>query len=183
VEGESSVRRAAVLGTPIAHSLSPVIHSAGYLAAGLAGWRYTALECAESELTTTVAGLGRHWAGLSLTMPLKEVGLSVADEIDPLARALGATNTLVRTPGQEPADAGCWRALNTDAPGMVDALGRVGVVRAGEVAVLGGGAARCACHRLCPQIGRDREARAGGRGARDRHDRRAVGGRRWLPRR
>jgi shikimate-5-dehydrogenase len=125
-------RRAAVLGTPIAHSLSPVIHSAGYAAAGLDGWSYTAIECAESQLGAVAEGFGPEWAGVSLTMPLKEVGLRIADEIDPLALALGATNTLVRT-------AGGWRALNTDAPGMLDALARVGVTAASEVAVLGGG--------------------------------------------
>ena len=125
-------RRAAVLGKPIAHSLSPVIHTAGYTAAGLGEWSYTAIECAESELALLVSGLDAQWAGLSLTMPLKEAGLRVADEIDPLALALGATNTLVNT------ERG-WTALNTDAPGMLEALGHVGVVAAGEVAVLGGG--------------------------------------------
>ncbi|MFD0818581.1 hypothetical protein ACFQ0D_09720, partial [Micromonospora zhanjiangensis] len=67
--------RAAVLGKPIAHSLSPVIHNAGYRAAGLTGWSYTAVECAEAELPALVAGLGPEWAGLSLTMPLKQAAL------------------------------------------------------------------------------------------------------------
>lgn len=137
-------RRAAVLGKPIAHSLSPVLHNAGYAAAGLDGWHYEAIECAESELSGRVAGLGPQWAGLSLTMPLKEVALAVADEVSPVARALGAANTLVRRPDG-------WFADNTDAPGMVDALRAAGV-SAGDgmstvdtVAVLGaGGTARAA---------------------------------------
>jgi shikimate dehydrogenase len=131
------IRRAAVLGKPVAHSLSPVIHGAGYEAAGLAGWSYTAIECAEAELAGLVAGLGPEWTGLSLTMPLKEVALSVADEVAPPAAALGAANTLVRR-----ADGG-WRAENTDAPGIADALGEV---RPGaHVVVLGaGGTARAA---------------------------------------
>ena len=87
---------AAVCGKPIAHSLSPVIHNAGYAAAGLFDWSYTAIECAEAELAALVAGLGPEWAGLSLTMPLKEVALAVADEASPVAAALGAANTLVR---------------------------------------------------------------------------------------
>jgi shikimate dehydrogenase len=131
-------RRAAVLGKPIAHSLSPVLHNAGYAAAGLTGWRYTAIECAEAELADLVAGLGPEWAGLSLTMPLKEVALVVADVVSPVAAALGAANTLVRR-------ADGWFAENTDAPGMVDALRTAGLSTVDSVAVLGaGGTARAA---------------------------------------
>ena len=91
-------RRAAVLGKPIAHSLSPVIHNAGYAAAGLAGWRYTAVECAEAELAELVVALGPEWAGLSLTMPLKAVALQVADQVAPVAaaRTVGTPRTPTR---------------------------------------------------------------------------------------
>lgn len=134
-----AARRAAVLGKPIAHSLSPVIHNAGYGAAGLTGWAYTAHECAEADLAGFVASLGPEWVGLSLTMPLKEVALEVADEVAPTAAAMGAANTLVRRPG------GGWRAENTDAPGMVDALRDAGFATAESVAILGaGGTARAA---------------------------------------
>jgi shikimate dehydrogenase len=127
-----------VLGKPIAHSLSPVIHNAGYAAAGLAGWRYTAVECAEAELADLVDALGPEWAGLSLTMPLKEVALTVADEVAPVAAALGAANTLVPR-------AGGWYAENTDAPGMVDVLRATGLSTVDTVAILGaGGTARAA---------------------------------------
>jgi shikimate dehydrogenase len=133
------VRRAAVLGKPIAHSLSPVIHNAGYAAAGLTSWSYEAHECGEAELAGLVAGLGPQWAGLSLTMPLKEEALRVADTVSARAAALGAANTLVRAPE------GTWWAENTDAPGMVDALREAGVGRVEQVAVLGaGGTARAA---------------------------------------
>ena len=131
-------RRAAVLGKPIAHSLSPVIHNAGYTAVGLRQWRYTAIECAETELPDLVHGLGPDWAGLSLTMPLKEVALTVADRVAPVAAAIGAANTLV--PGPDG-----WYADNTDAPGMVDVLRAAGVARVDQVSVLGaGGTARAA---------------------------------------
>src|SRR5690349_546674 len=126
------MRRAAVLGKPIAHSLSPVIHNAGYAAAGLDAWCYEAHECDEAQLAGFVAGLDETWVGLSLTMPLKEVALTVAADVSPRALALGAANTLVRRP------AGWW-AENTDAPGMVDALRSAGVVRPGRVSVLGAG--------------------------------------------
>ncbi|MEN3611892.1 shikimate dehydrogenase [Plantactinospora sp. ZYX-F-223] len=132
-------RRAAVLGKPIAHSLSPVIHNAGYAAAGLTGWSYSAIECAEAELPDRVAGLGPEWAGLSLTMPLKEAALAVAGEVSPVAAAIGAANTLVRR-----AD-GSWAADNTDVPGMVDVLTGAGVPAGAEVVLLGaGGTARAA---------------------------------------
>ncbi|MFY1632548.1 shikimate dehydrogenase [Solwaraspora sp. WMMB335] len=131
--------RAGVLGKPIAHSLSPVIHNAGYRAAGLSGWSYTATECAETELADLVAGLGPQWAGLSLTMPLKEAALAVAVDASPVAVAVGAANTLVRRPD------GGWFADNTDVPGMVAVLREAGVRPGARIAVLGaGGTARAA---------------------------------------
>ncbi|MEU4680588.1 shikimate dehydrogenase [Micromonospora sp. NPDC023737] len=132
-------RRAAVLGNPIAHSLSPVIHNAGYAAAGLASWSYTRIECAASELPGLVAGLGPEWAGLSVTMPGKEAALAVADAASPVAVAVGAANTLVRRPD------GSWYADNTDVTGMVEVLTGAGVRPGATVTVLGaGGTARAA---------------------------------------
>ncbi|QGN49370.1 shikimate dehydrogenase [Micromonospora sp. WMMC415] len=132
-------RRAAVVGKPIAHSLSPVIHNAGYAAAGLAGWSYTRLECAEAELPALVAGLGPEWAGLSVTMPGKEAALAVAAAASPVATAVGAANTLVRRPD------GTWYADNTDVAGMVEVLTGAGVRPDATVTVLGaGGTARAA---------------------------------------
>jgi shikimate dehydrogenase len=131
-------RRAGVLGKPVGHSLSPVLHNAGYAAAGLSGWRYDATECDEEGLAAFVAGLDPQWAGLSLTMPLKEVALKVATSVSPLAEAIGAANTLVRREDG-------WHAENTDVPGMVAALRAAGVDKPQSVAVLGaGGTARAA---------------------------------------
>lgn len=133
-----------MLGRPIGHSLSPVIHNAGYAAAGLSDWSYRAHDCAEDGLAAFVAGLDESWRGLSLTMPLKEVALDVADEVAPTAAAIGAANTLVRLPDAT------WRAENTDAPGIVDALHAAGVttlthVAVDQLAILGaGGTARAA---------------------------------------
>jgi shikimate dehydrogenase len=126
-------RRAAVCGKPIAHSLSPVVHSAGFAAAGLLTWSYTAIECAAAELPDLVGGLGPEWAGLSLTMPLKEVALTLGDTASPAATAVGAANTLVRR-----AD-GSWYADNTDIPGMVRVLRDSGVADGPAVTVVGGG--------------------------------------------
>jgi shikimate dehydrogenase len=122
--------RAAVLGSPIAHSLSPALHAAAYAALGLSGWRYDRQECDEAALPGVVAGLGPEWAGLSLTMPLKRVALDVADEVAPLAAAVGAANTLVLRDGRRVAH-------NTDVAGIVAALGDV--PRGGRAVVLGAG--------------------------------------------
>ena len=131
--------RAAVCGKPIGHSLSPVIHTAGFAAAGLFDWSYEAIECAEAELADLVRGLGPEWAGLSLTMPLKEVALAIAASASPMATAIGAANTLVRRPD------GSWHADNTDVPGMVRVLTDAGVNPAPAITVLGaGGTARAA---------------------------------------
>jgi shikimate dehydrogenase len=122
--------RAAVLGSPIAHSLSPALHAAAYAALGLSGWRYDRQECDEAALPGVVAGLGPEWAGLSLTMPLKRVALDVSDEVAPLAAAVGAANTLVLRDGRRVAH-------NTDVAGIVAALGDV--PRGGRAVVLGAG--------------------------------------------
>lgn len=119
---------AAVLGSPVAHSLSPVLHNAAYRALGLDGWSYGMHEIREAELAAFVDGLGHHWAGLSLTMPLKRVTLEVADEVDAQAAAVGAANTLVLVTGRR-------TAYNTDIIGIGVTLGAV----TGRAVVLGAG--------------------------------------------
>jgi shikimate dehydrogenase len=122
-----------VLGSPIKHSLSPVLHRAAYQALDLHGWHYDKIECDEPGLSRRVDGMGPEWAGLSLTMPLKQVALTVADEVSPLAEAVGAANTLVFSP------AGGKRADNTDVGGMVSALREAGLTRVEQAVILGAG--------------------------------------------
>lgn len=124
--------RAAVLGSPIAHSLSPVLHAAAYRAMGLDDWTYEAHECDEAGLPGFVDALGPEWAGLSLTMPLKRVALEVADDVSPLAAATGAANTLVLAHGRR-------TAHNTDVAGIVEALRGAGVRGGRRAVVLGAG--------------------------------------------
>lgn len=124
--------RAAVLGMPIEHSLSPVLHTAAYAELGLSGWDYGRYAVDEAGLPGFVAGLGPEWVGLSLTMPLKRVALEVADEVTPDTAAIGAANTLVRR------DAG-WLATNTDVVGIEQALRAVGVTAVECAVVVGGG--------------------------------------------
>lgn len=124
--------RCAVLGKPIAHSLSPVLHRAAYAELGL-DWAYDAVEVDEAGLAGFLGGLDDAWRGLSLTMPLKRRVLellSPTDEVDRWARLAGAANTLVLGPHR--------LAANTDVPGAVAALRRVGPLH--HAAVLGGGA-------------------------------------------
>lgn len=126
-------RRAAVLGTPIAHSLSPVLHRAAYASLGL-DWTYEAIEVDEAGLAGFLAGLDDSWAGLSLTMPLKEEAARVLGDVDPTARALRAVNTVL------PGPAG-WQGTNTDVYGITQALTRAGLREAPAAAVvLGAGA-------------------------------------------
>ena len=124
-------RRAAVLGSPISHSLSPALHQAAYRALGLSDWSYGAHELQVAELPGFVSGLGPQWAGLSLTMPLKEAAFEVADEVSDLAREVGAINTLVRAPD------GGWSGDNTDVYGVSQALREAGCAHVSSSLVLG----------------------------------------------
>lgn len=106
-------RHAGVLGRPITHSLSPVLHRAAYSALGL-DIDYTALDCGVAELPGVLAARA-DWLGFSATMPLKRAMLEVADEIGPLARTVGAANTLLPC-------ADGWLADNTDVVGIAETL-------------------------------------------------------------
>ncbi len=126
-------RTCAVLGSPIAHSLSPDLHRAAYRELGL-DWTYERHQVEEPELAGFLAGLDPRWRGLSLTMPLKFVVLDLA-EADELAVRVGAANTLVLNWDGAP-----HRAHNTDVPGMVAAIRSAGVDQVERAVVLGSGA-------------------------------------------
>lgn len=123
-------RRAAVLGSPVAHSLSPVLHLAAYRALGLDDWTYDRIECTAEQLPALVGGFGPEWVGVSVTMPGKFAALAFADERTERAELIGSANTLVRT-------ATGWRADNTDVDGVAGALGHLAAVR--RAVVLGSG--------------------------------------------
>lgn len=130
-------RQAAVVGKPVAHSLSPVLHGAAYEALGLP-WTYSRLEASEAELPALVAGLDGSWAGLSVTMPGKGAALALATTASDRARAVGAANTLVR--GEDG-----WAADCTDVDGVAGALRAAGFDTGTSAVVLGaGGTARAA---------------------------------------
>ncbi|KOG79498.1 MULTISPECIES: shikimate dehydrogenase [Streptomyces] len=127
-------RRAAVLGSPIAHSLSPVLHRAAYAELGLEHWSYDRFEVDEAVLPGFVDGLDASWAGLSLTMPLKRAVIPLLDEISATAASVEAVNTVVFT------EDGGRVGDNTDIPGMIAALRERGVDKVESAAVLGAGA-------------------------------------------
>lgn len=139
--------RAAVLGSPIAHSLSPVLHRAAYAELGLTDWTYDRFEVDEEALPGFVEQLGTEWAGLSLTMPLKRAVIPLLDEISETAASVETVNTLVF------AEDGRRVGDNTDIPGMVAALRERGIEQVESAAVLGAGAtassALAALARIC----------------------------------
>lgn len=114
-------RRAAVLGHPIGHSLSPVLHRAAYAELGLDGWRYDAVDVTEEQLPAFLGELDEGWSGLSLTMPLKKTVMPLLDHVEPLAQVVGAVNTVIvhgAGGGRRPSLTGA----NTDVHGIVAAL-------------------------------------------------------------
>ncbi|WP_026876089.1 shikimate dehydrogenase [Jiangella gansuensis] len=129
-------RHCGVLGSPIAHSLSPVIHRAAYQHLGL-GWEYSAHEVDEAGLAAFLGSLDPSWRGLSLTMPLKRVALELSATASDVARTVGAANTLVRL---DDGNGDGWAADNTDVPGVVATLGEAGAGTATPVCLWGGGA-------------------------------------------
>ncbi|MCW2544780.1 MAG: shikimate-5-dehydrogenase [Frankiales bacterium] len=130
-----TARRAAVLGSPIAHSLSPLLHRAAYDALDL-DWRYDAIEVTADGLPRFVAALTPEWVGLSLTMPLKVAVLPLLTRRSALVETTGAANTVVLREGELLGD-------NTDVAGLLTALREAGITEALSPVVLGGGATAC----------------------------------------
>lgn len=131
-------RRAAVLGHPIAHSLSPALHRAAYRALGLEGWTYDAIDTTVEDLPGLLGSLDASWAGLSVTMPLKVAVQRYLAHVEPLAEAVGVVNTVLVQPGPRIGLVGA----NTDVHGIVAALreAAVGPLAGRRAVVLGGGA-------------------------------------------
>lgn len=122
--------QAAVLGSPIAHSLSPVIHAAAYAYLGL-DWSYGRVELQPGGFADFVNGLDDSWRGLSVTMPLKEVAAEcgIPDED---VRLTGVANTVVF--GEQ------RRVYNTDIAGLADALAASGLSGLRVATLIGNGA-------------------------------------------
>ncbi|MET3963687.1 shikimate dehydrogenase [Marmoricola sp. OAE513] len=127
-----AVRNCAVLGSPIEHSLSPVLHRAAYAELGLP-WQYSAVDVEEPELPRFLRTLDASWRGLSLTMPLKRTVMPFLDDMDLWAEVSGAANTVVLADG-------AMSGFNTDIPGAIAALQERVPGPFTNAVVLGGGA-------------------------------------------
>lgn len=141
-------RKLAVLGSPIAHSKSPLLHRAAYDALGM-DWSYEAVDVAEDALPDFIAGLGPEWRGLSLTMPLKKAVLPLLTETDRIAEQTGGANTVLL-------DGEAVRGFNTDVAGIVRALQAAGLEQAHYVHILGGGATAASALVAAAELGADR---------------------------
>jgi len=130
------MRRAAVLGHPVSHSLSPVLHSAAYGALGL-DWTYEAIDVDVPQFEGFLGDLGDEWAGLSLTMPLKTEAARLADFVEPQAKLVGPVNTLIPSGLGEYRH---WVGANTDIHGITASFREAGVSRCGSALIIGGGA-------------------------------------------
>jgi shikimate dehydrogenase len=125
--------RAAVLGHPIGHSLSPLLHQTAYEALDLDGWRYDRVDVTEDRFADFVACLGDDWAGLSLTMPLKAVAARISTSSSSAVKRTGVSNTLILGDGSRHAD-------NTDVAGVIGALEEAGLTAVDTGVLLGAGA-------------------------------------------
>ncbi len=175
-------RLAGVIGSPIAHSLSPRLHTAAFEALGLSGtWRSAAFDVPPGRAAAALADMRRaDVAGLSVTMPHKADVASLVDECTEVARRLGAVNCIVNR-------AGVLTGTNTDGEGFVASLARGAGFdpRGRRCLVLGaGGAARAVVLALADAGASDvvvanrtpeRAATRGGAGRRGRLGGRPVG--------
>lgn len=114
-------RRAAVIGSPVRHSLSPTLHRAAYADLGLADWAYGLQDVTLAQLPGVLRSLDDSWAGLSVTMPLKLAATAAVHVKDPVVKVVGVVNTILPQPG------GLLVGANTDVAGIVGALADTGL--------------------------------------------------------
>jgi shikimate dehydrogenase len=129
-------RRLAVLGSPIGHSRSPLLHRAAYAALGL-DWEYDAIDMVEDGLADFLASRDGAWLGLSLTMPLKRTVLALLDTRDEFTELTGGANTVLF---DDERGRRVLRGFNTDVRGVTAAFREAGVERLETVRILGSGA-------------------------------------------
>ena len=112
----------AVLGDPISHSLSPVLHNAAYKALGLTNWQYSKEKVSEAELADFISNLDDSWKGLSLTMPLKKTVMKLGTPCDYWSRTLNVANTAIFTSNPATASPSQIELCNTDVSGIIMAF-------------------------------------------------------------
>ena len=124
--------QAAVLGSPISHSLSPRLHNAAYKFLKISG-TYSAFEVPEGTLHNFLSDKSDSWTGFSLTMPLKEEALDCVDFIHPLAQRIKSGNTIVKQDG-------VWKLFTTDVIGFKNAWNLHSGKQPLSVVIIGSGA-------------------------------------------
>jgi shikimate dehydrogenase len=121
--------KCAVLGSPISHSLSPLLHRTAYEELGIVG-SYDAIEIDENSFDSFFEkAKGENWTGFSLTMPLKELAYLRADQSDDLVRKISSANTLLNLDGK-------WLAISTD---LLAFKSLIDIEKNAKVKILGGG--------------------------------------------
>lgn len=138
-------RRFAVIGDPVGHSLSPLMHRAAFHSAGL-DYSYSAIAVPAHELESWVMTTGMYFCGFNVTVPHKQAIFSLLDDIDDTAQKIGAVNTVVRRHGR-------MLGFNTDADGFLNSLRIERIPVTGRRATVfgAGGAARAVVYALCKE--------------------------------
>lgn len=137
--------RGAVLGSPISHSLSPILHSAAFKFLGVEG-NYQAIEVGSGHLSEFIAARSSEFDYLSLTMPLKEEVLTLGIPSDLLTKRIQSANTLYKIDGS-------WSLTSTDGSGFLAALENAGYSQLNSVLILGaGGTARAVAGALDAKV-------------------------------
>ena len=132
----------AVLGDPIDHSLSPVLHNAAYKALGLTNWQYSKKKVSETELADFIANLDDSWKGLSLTMPLKKTVMKLGTPCDYWSKALNVANTAIFTSNPATALPSQIELCNTDVSGIITAFIRTlheNIISVKKAVIIGSG--------------------------------------------
>jgi len=138
--------KAAVLGSPILHSLSPVLHRAAYKALGL-NIEYTAIETSASTLRQRISELNSDFLGYSLTMPLKQEVLALISQQSPLVTETGCANTVYRDAHLD------WALQNTDVFGITETIRRAGLGPVASACIIGSGATARSALSALAQLG------------------------------
>ncbi len=132
----------AVLGDPIDHSLSPVLHNAAYKALGLTDWQYSKKKVSETELADFISNLDDSWKGLSLTMPLKKTVMRLGTPCDYWSKALNVANTAIFTSNPATALPSQIELCNTDVSGIITAFIRTlheNIISVKKAVIIGSG--------------------------------------------
>jgi len=144
MSAKDQVRKFYVIGDPIEHSLSPLLHNFAYKALGLESeFSFSLRKVAKSQLGEAIDQLRlEKCSGFAVTLPHKESILEYLDNLSPDAREVGAVNTVVNQNGE-------LNGYNTDLSGIVNPLAEITQLKGARVAIIGaGGAARAATYGL-----------------------------------